>query len=111
MFISTAYAQTAAPTGSAFDFTMLLPLVAMFAIMYFLIIRPQQQRMKSHKEMMANVRRGDVVVTSGGLIGKVTRVVDDNEIQVELADNVRVRVVKSMLAEVRSKSEPAKDEK
>jgi preprotein translocase subunit YajC len=111
MFISPAYAQTTAPTGSAFDFTMLLPLVAMFAIMYFLIIRPQQQRMKVHKSMISNVRRGDTVVTSGGLIGKVTRVVDDNEIQVELADNVRVRVVKGMLAEVRAKGEPAKDEK
>lgn len=111
MLITPAYAQTAAPTGSAFDLTMLLPLVAMFAIMYFLIIRPQQQRMKSHKEMIANVRRGDTVVTSGGLIGKVSRVVDDNEVQVELADNVRVRVVKGMLAEVRSKGEPAKDEK
>ncbi len=110
MLITPAYAQTAAPTGSAFDLTMLLPLVAMFAIMYFLIIRPQQQRMKSHKEMIANVRRGDTVVTSGGLIGKVSRV-DDNEVQVELADNVRVRVVKGMLAEVRSKGEPAKDEK
>lgn len=111
MLITPAYAQTAAPTGSGFDLTMLLPLVAMFAIMYFLIIRPQQQRMRTHKEMISNVRRGDTVVTSGGLIGKVTRVVDDNEVQVELADNVRVRVVKGMLAEVRTKGEPAKDEK
>lgn len=111
MFISPAYAQTTAPNGSAFDFTMLLPLVAMFAIMYFLIIRPQQTRLKQHREMVSNVRRGDTVVTAGGLIGKVTRVVDDTELQVELADNVRVRVVKGTLSEVRAKGEPAKDEK
>ena len=83
----------------------IFPFIALFAIMYFLILRPQQRRVKEHREMVTNVRRGDVVVTAGGLIGKVTKV-DETEITVEIADNVRVRVVKSTLAEVRSKSEP-----
>ena len=75
------------------------------AIMYFLVLRPQQRRVKEHREMVSNVRRGDVVVTAGGLVGKVTKV-DDAEITVEIAENVRVRVVKGTLSEVRSKSEP-----
>jgi preprotein translocase subunit YajC len=92
--------------GGATDFLIqLFPFIALFAIMYFLVLRPQQRRVKEHREMVANVRRGDVVVTAGGLVGKVTKV-DDAEVQVEIADNVRVRVVKGTLAEVRSKSEP-----
>lgn len=83
----------------------LFPFIALFAIMYFLILRPQQKRMRLHREMVANVRRGDVVVTAGGLIGKVAKV-DDTEVQVEIADGVRVRVVKTTLTDVRSKSEP-----
>lgn len=83
----------------------LFPFIALFAIMYFLVLRPQQRRVKEHREMVANVRRGDVVVTAGGLVGKVTKV-DEAEVTVEVAENVRVRVVKSTLAEVRSKSEP-----
>ncbi len=108
MLITPAFAQTGQPMGSDFMVT-LIPFVAIFAIMYFLIIRPQQQRLKAHRDMVANVKRGDTVITSGGLIGKVSRVVDDSEIQVEIADNVKVRVVKSMLAEVRAKGEPIKD--
>lgn len=88
----------------------LLPFVAIFVIMYFLILRPQQKRAKTHQEMIKNVRRGDNVVTSGGLIGKVTKVVDDDQIEVEIADGVRVRQLKSMVAEVRAKGEPVKDE-
>lgn len=92
--------------GGASEFLIqLFPFIALFAIMYFLVLRPQQRRVKEHREMVTNVRRGDVVVTAGGLIGKVTKV-DEAEITVEIADNVRVRVVKSTLAEVRSKSEP-----
>jgi len=83
----------------------LFPFIALFAIMYFLILRPQQKRMRLHREMVANVRRGDVVVTAGGLIGKVAKV-EDTEVQVEIADGVRVRVVKTTLTDVRSKSEP-----
>ncbi len=108
MFITPAYAQAGGAGGSEFLIS-LLPFVAIFAIMYFLIIRPQRQRMKQHQEMVKNLRRGDTVVSSGGLIGKVTKVVDDNEIKVELAEGVNVRLVRSMVQEVRSKSEPSKD--
>jgi preprotein translocase subunit YajC len=107
MLISPAYAQ-----GSLFDpqgFGAILPILLMFVIFYFLLLRPQQQRMKQHREMVANIRRGDTVVTSGGIIGKVTKVKDDGEIEVEIADNTRVRVIKSTVAEVRVKGEPAKE--
>ena len=86
-------------------FTSLIPLVLLFGIFYFLIIRPQQQRMKAHQAMVAAVKRGDTVVTAGGLIGKVSKVNDDGELLVEIADNVQVRVLKSTLTEVRSKGE------
>jgi preprotein translocase subunit YajC len=85
----------------------LLPLVFVFAIMYFLLIRPQQQRMKQHRAMVEAVRRGDTVVTAGGLIGRVAKVKDDGEILVEIADNVQVRVLKGTLSEVRAKGQPA----
>lgn len=88
--------------------TSIVPLIAVFAIMYFLLIRPQQQRMKQHREMVDNVRRGDTVVTAGGIVGKVTKVPqkDDAEITVEIADGVTVRVMKSTLSEVRAKGQP-----
>lgn len=109
MFITPAYAQGAGGQG---DFLIsLLPLVLIFVIFYFLLIRPQQKRVKQHQEMVNNIRRGDTVVTGGGLVGKVSKVVDDKEIQVELAENLRVRAIKSMVSEVRSKGEPAKDDK
>lgn len=85
-----------------------LPLILIFAIMYFLLIRPQQKKVKEHQAMVAALRRGDQVVTQGGLIGKVVKVKDDNEVEVELAENVKVRVVKSTIATVVSKTEPAK---
>jgi preprotein translocase subunit YajC len=78
--------------------------------MYFLILRPQQKRAKQHQEMVKNMRRGDSVVTSGGLVGKITKVIDDNEIEVEISDGVRVRQLRGMVAEVRTKGEPVKDE-
>ena len=81
----------------------LVPLVLLFGIFYFLLIRPQQQRLKAHQELVASVKRGDTVVTSGGLIGKVAKVKDDGEILVEIADNVQVRVLKATLTEVRSR--------
>ncbi|WP_299428492.1 preprotein translocase subunit YajC [uncultured Shimia sp.] len=87
-----------------------LPLILIFAIMYFLLIRPQQKKVKEHQAMVAAVRRGDQVVTQGGLIGKVSKVKDDNEVEVELAEGVKVRVVKSTIANVTSKTEPAKAE-
>ncbi|HEY4343111.1 MAG TPA: preprotein translocase subunit YajC [Parvibaculum sp.] len=92
--------------GGSSDFLIsLFPFIALFAIMYFLVLRPQQKRLKDHQNMVANVRRGDVVVTAGGMIGKVTKA-DDLEVQIEIAEGVKIRVVKSTLAEVRSKSEP-----
>ena len=109
MLITPAFAQGAAGGGSDM-IVSLLPFVAIFVIMYFLILRPQQKRAKQHQDMVKNVRRGDNVVTSGGLIGKVTKVVDDDQLEVEIADGVRVRQLKSMVSEVRAKGEPVKDE-
>ena len=83
----------------------LIPLILLFGIFYFLIIRPQQQRMKAHQAMVSAVKRGDTVVTAGGLIGKVIKVKDDGELLIEIADNVQVRVLKSTLTEVRAKGE------
>jgi preprotein translocase subunit YajC len=88
----------------------LLPFVLIFVIMYFLILRPQQKRVKMHQEMVKNVRRGDTVVTNGGLIGKVTKVIDDDQIEIEIADDVRIRQLRTMLSEVRAKGEPVKDD-
>lgn len=111
MFVTPAFAQTggAAP-GGADMLIQFLPFVLIFVIMYFLIIRPQRQKAKQHQELIANVRRGDTVVTSGGLIGKVAKVVDEKELLLELAENVRVRVVRGMISEVRAKGEPVKEE-
>ena len=84
-----------------------LPLILIFAIMYFLLIRPQQKKVKEHQAMVGALRRGDKVVTQGGMIAKVTKVKDDNEVEIELAEGVKVRAVKSTLAQVISKTEPA----
>ncbi len=107
MLISTAWAQDATAAGGG-DFIMsLVPLVAIFGIMYFLLIRPQQQKAKAHREQVASARRGDRVVTGGGLIGTVVRVDDENdEVIVELAEGMRVHALRSTLMDVRSKSEP-----
>jgi preprotein translocase subunit YajC len=85
-----------------------VPLILIFAIMYFLLIRPQQKKVKEHQAMVAGLRRGDQVVTQGGLIGKVVKVKDDGELEVELAENVKVRVVQSTIATVVTRTEPAK---
>jgi preprotein translocase subunit YajC len=85
-----------------------LPLILIFAIMYFLLIRPQQKKAKDHRAMVEAVRRGDQVITQGGLIGKVTKVKDEGEVEVEIARDVKVRVVKATLVQVTSKTEPAK---
>lgn len=84
-----------------------LPLVLIFAIMYFLLIRPQQKKAKEHAAMVAAVRRGDIVVTQGGIVGKIVKVKDDNEVEVEIAENVKIRLIKSTIATVTSKTEPA----
>jgi len=88
----------------------LLPFALIFVIMYFLILRPQQKRVKQHQEMVKNVRRGDTVITNGGLIGKVTKVIDDDQIEIEIADEVRIRQMRQMVADVRAKGEPVKEE-
>jgi preprotein translocase subunit YajC len=83
------------------------PLILIFAIMYFLLIRPQQKKMKEHQNMVSALRRGDQVVTQGGIIGKVAKVKDDNELEIEIAEGVKIRVVRSTIAQVLSKTEPA----
>ena len=113
MLITSAYAQAPSFLGLGPDGGlggMLLPFALVFVIMYFLILRPQQKRVKQHQEMVKNVRRGDTVVTSGGVIGKVTKVTDDEQIEVEIADGVRIRQMRSMISEVRAKGEPVKEE-
>jgi preprotein translocase subunit YajC len=110
MLISPAFAQAASPFGGDSMLVSLLPFILIFVIMYFLILRPQQKRAKQHQEMVKNVRRGDTVITSGGLVGKVTKVIDDEHIEVEIADEVRVRQMRSMVADVRAKGEPVKEE-
>ncbi len=105
MLVTPAYAQSVG--GAASAFTSFVPLILIFAIMYFLLIRPQQKKVKQHQAMVSALRRGDRVVTQGGLIGKVTRVKDDDtEIEVELAPNVKVQVIRSTVAQVVSKTEP-----
>lgn len=111
MFISPAFAQGASAAGGGTDMLIqLAPFVLIFVVMYFLILRPQQKRAKVHQEMVNSLRRGDVVVTAGGLVGKVARVVDDAEIELQIADNVKVRQLRSQISTVRAKGEPAKDE-
>ena len=88
-------------------FGQFIPLILIFGIMYFLLIRPQQKKMKEHQNMVSSLRRGDQVVTQGGLIGKVAKVKDNNELDLEIADGVKVRVVQSTIAQVLSKTEPA----
>ena len=110
MLISPAFAQ-GSPLGGGGDLmTQLLPFILIFVIMYFLILRPQQKRVKAHQEMVKNVRRGDTVVTSGGLVGKVTKVIDDDQLEVEIAEGIRVSQVRAMVSDVRAKGEPVKED-
>jgi preprotein translocase subunit YajC len=108
MIVSTAYAQAAggSPAGG-FELMSFLPLILIFVVFYFLLIRPQQKKLKEHKTMLDALRRGDRVVTGGGLIGTVTKVADE-EVSVEIAEGVRVRVVRGTIANVLAKTEPAK---
>jgi preprotein translocase subunit YajC len=105
MFISEAWAQAAGGAGSSDFLVQLFPLVLIFIVFYFLLIRPQQSKMKQQKEMLAGVKRGDRVVTGGGIIGLVTKVVGDNELQVELAEGVRVRVIKQTITDILTRGE------
>lgn len=108
MFFTPAYAQATGPAGGGDLIMQLLPFLLIFVIIYFLILRPQQKRAKAHREMVAAVRRGDTLVTSGGLVGKVVKVVDEHEVLLEIAEGTKVRIVRSMIQEVRVKGEPAK---
>src|SRR5262245_33897921 len=109
MWISPAFAQAAAPAGGGAGdfFIQLVPLFLIIGIMYVLVLRPQQQRLKAHQAMVGAVKRGDVVVTGGGIVGKVVKVLDGEEVMVEIAENVRIKVVKGTIADVRSKTEPS----
>jgi preprotein translocase subunit YajC len=120
VFISSAFAQGAggAPAGGGNGMeyiTQLLMFLPIIAIFYFLLIRPQQQRMKQHKTMVSAVQRGDTVVTAGGIVGKVTKVIEqegkDAEVEVQIADEVKVRVVRSTLTEVRSATKEGEEKK
>ncbi|MDX2287926.1 MAG: preprotein translocase subunit YajC [Hyphomicrobiaceae bacterium] len=110
MFISPAYAQGAPAADPFGGLGVLFPMLLMFVIFYFLLIRPQQQRAKEHREMISKVRRGDTVVTAGGFIGRVTKVPEGaDEVEVELSDTMKIRVVRSSLLDVRAKGEPVKE--
>lgn len=109
MFISEAWAQTAGAGGGGDLLTSLLPLALIFVVFYFLLIRPQQKKQKEHQNKLGSIRRGDKILTGGGFYGTVTKVVSDTELQVELAEGVKVRVAKQTVMDVLSKTEPAND--
>jgi len=110
MFITPAFAQSGLFGGDSNMLVQFMPLILIIVIMYFLILRPQQQKVKQHQAMIKALRRGDTVVTNGGLLAKVTKVVDDDQIEVEIADGVRVRQMRAMVSDVRAKGEPVKDD-
>ncbi len=107
MFASPAYAQEAGGAGAMGGLVGIIPFILMFVIFYFLLIRPQQKRMKEHRMMVENLRRGDQIVSAGGMIGKVTKVMEDDEVEVQVADGVKIRLVKSTVSAVLSKTEPS----
>ena len=108
-FISDAYAQAAAGAGGASSlFGTFLPMLAIIPVFYFLLIRPQQKKAKEHRTLISAVKRGDRVVTIGGMLGTVTKVIDNNEIQLEIAEGVRIRLLRSSVSDVVNRSEPAK---
>jgi preprotein translocase subunit YajC len=107
MSIPSFFAQAAAGPGAGEFIQMVIPLVLIMAVFYFLLIRPQQKKAKDHQSMLSTIAKGDTVVTHGGLIGKVVKVVDDNELQVEVGENVKVRVLRGGIYEVRGKNMPA----
>jgi preprotein translocase subunit YajC len=111
MFISQAWAQGAGAGGGSDFLVQLFPLVLIFIVFYFLLIRPQQTKMRQQKEMLAGVKRGDRVVTGGGIIGLVTKVIGENELQVELAEGVRVRVIKQTITDILTRGESVRGAK
>jgi preprotein translocase subunit YajC len=111
MFITEAWAQGASSGGGSDMIMQLFPLVLIFIVFYFLLIRPQQSKMKAQKEMLSGVKRGDRVVTGGGIIGLVTKVIGDNELQVELAEGVRVRIIKQTITDILTRGESVRGSK
>ncbi|WP_323015137.1 preprotein translocase subunit YajC [Devosia sp.] len=115
MFVTPAYAQAAgaaAPAGGMTDiFIQLMPIALLVVIFWLLIFRPQQKRLKAQQAMLAAIRRGDTVVTTGGIIGKVTKAVEGEDLEIEIAQGVKIKVVRSMVADVRTKAEPVNDNK
>jgi len=110
MFISQAWAQGTG--GGSGDFLVqLFPLVLIFVVFYFLLIRPQQAKVRAQREMLSGVKRGDRVVTGGGIIGLVTKVISDNEVQVELAEGVRVRIIKQTITDIVTRGESVRGSK
>ncbi len=109
MLISPAYARSAGGAGG-FDVGFLLPMVLIFGVFYLLLIRPQQKKAKQHRELLEALRRGDRIITSGGIIGLITKVLDANELIVEIAEGVRVRVARSMVSTVIAKTEPDRND-
>jgi preprotein translocase subunit YajC len=107
MFATPAFAQAAGAPGGAAIFSQFVPLILIFVIMYFLLIRPQQKKMKEHKAMVEALRRGDQVLTQGGILGKVFKVNDDGILEVEIAEGVRVRTPRHTIAQVIAKTDPA----
>jgi preprotein translocase subunit YajC len=111
MFVTPAFAQGIFGGGAnSSALVQFMPLILIIVIMYFLILRPQQRKVKQHQEMVKALRRGDTVVTNGGLVGKVTKVVDDHHVEIEVADGVRIRHLRASISEVRAKGEPVKEE-
>jgi preprotein translocase subunit YajC len=111
MFVTPAYAQAAGDAAGPGALQAFLPIILIFVVFYFLLIRPQQKKMKQHKEMLGAVRRGDKIVTGGGIVGTVTKVIDDAEVMVEIAEGVKVRVHRSLISSVLAKTEPAGEAK
>jgi preprotein translocase subunit YajC len=110
MFMTSAYAQAAGSPGMGDLFGMVVPLVMIMVVFWFLLIRPQQRKMKEHQELLKKINRGDTVITNGGLIGRVVKIVDDSELQVEVGENVKVRILRSAVSDVRAKGEPIGNE-
>ena len=111
MFVTPAYAQAAGGGGAGDIFASFVPIILLVVIFWFLIFRPQQKRAKEHQAMLAAVRKGDTIVTNGGIVGKVTKAVEGEDLDVEVSKGVKVKIVRSMIADVRSKPEPVNDNK
>jgi preprotein translocase subunit YajC len=111
MLISEAWAQAGGGAGGGDFLVQLVPLILIFVVFYFLLIRPQQAKVKAQREMLSGVKRGDRVVTGGGIIGLVTKVISDNEIQVELAEGVRVRIIKQTITDIVARGESVRGPK